>query len=149
MGFRAERCNKEWSMIEQDASHHARRVIEQVRRGVREQESEVVAQSWRRCIDEYCLNPAKPGEPALIGRNGLEERRTRLADVIACARHEMTILYQQLGDVESAVVLTDTDGVIVHMVSSPKFAADVGPMGLRLGGVWSEKMAGKGLDLYS
>ena len=129
-------------MIRQNASHHAHRVVEQVRSGLRELEGDVVAQSWRRCINEYCLNPAKPGEPALAGRNELEDRRTRLADVIACARHEMTILYQQLGDVESAVVLTDTDGVIVHMVSSPKFAADVGPLGLRLGGIWSEKTAG-------
>lgn len=129
-------------MIQQDTSHHAHRVVEQVRSGLREQESDVVAQSWRRCINEYCLNPAKPRDPALIGRNELEERRTRLADVIACARHEMTILYQQLGDIDSAVVLTDTDGVIVHMVSSPKFAADVGPLGLRLGGIWSEKTAG-------
>jgi sigma-54 dependent transcriptional regulator, acetoin dehydrogenase operon transcriptional activator AcoR len=54
----------------------------------------------------------------------------------------MTILYQQLGDIESAVVLTDTDGVIVHMVSSPKFSADAGPLGLRPGGIWSEEMAG-------
>ena len=31
------------------------------------------------------------------------------------------------------MVLTDTDGVIVHMVSSPEFAAEVGPLGLRVG----------------
>lgn len=129
-------------MISQDTSHHAHRVLEQVRSGLREQENDVVAQSWSRCINEYQLNPAKPREPVLIGRNELETRRTQLADVIACARHEMTILYQQLGDVESAVVMTDTDGVIVHMVSAPKFAAEVGPLGLRVGGTWSEKMAG-------
>lgn len=128
--------------MSQDTSHHAHRVLEQVRSGLREQESDVVAQSWSRCINEYRLNPAKPPEPVMIGRSELEERRAQLADVIACARHEMTILYQQLGDVESAVVLTDTDGVIVHMVSSPKFAAEVGPLGLRVGGTWSEKSAG-------
>jgi sigma-54 dependent transcriptional regulator, acetoin dehydrogenase operon transcriptional activator AcoR len=72
----------------------------------------------------------------------LEEHRARCADVIACARYEMTTLYQQLGDAESAVVLTDTNGVIVHMVSSPEFASQVGPLGLRVGGVWSETEAG-------
>ena len=142
MACRAERRHGVSMTIGQDTKHHAHRVVEQVRSGLREQESDVVAQSWRRCINEYSLNPAKPREPALTGRGELDERRTRLADVIACARHEMTILYQQLGDVESAVVLTDTDGVIVHMVSSPKFAADVGPLGLRVGGIWSEKSAG-------
>ena len=126
----------------QDTSHHAHRILTQVQGGLREQESDVVAQSWSRCINEYSLNPAKPRAPKFIEGSDLEERRTRLADLIACARHEMTILFQQLGDIESAVVLTDTDGVIVHMVSSPKFSADAGPLGLRLGGIWSEEMAG-------
>ena len=126
----------------QDNSHHARRILTLVQGGVREQEGDVVAQSWSRCINEYSLNPAKPRAPEFTERVDLEARRTRLADLIACARHEMTILYQQLGDIESAVVLTDTDGVIVHMVSSPKFSADAGPLGLRLGGIWSEEMAG-------
>ena len=126
----------------QDTSHHAHRILTQVRGGLREQEGDVVAQSWSRCINEYSLNPAKPRAPEFTERGDLEARRTRLADLIACARHEMSILYQQLGDIESAVVLTDTDGVIVHMVSSPKFSADAGPLGLRLGGIWSEEMAG-------
>lgn len=126
----------------QNTSHHAHRILTQVHGGLREHEGDVVAQSWSRCIHEYSLNPAQPRAPKFIDPSDLEARRTRLADLIACARHEMTILYQQLGDIESAVVLTDTDGVIVHMVSSPKFAADVGPLGLQPGGIWSEEMAG-------
>ena len=129
-------------MMMQDTSDHAHRILTQVHGGLREHGSDVVAQSWSRCVNEYSLNPAKPQAPKFIEGTDLEARRTRLADLIACARHEMTILYQQLGDIDSAVVLTDTDGVIVHMVSSPKFSADAGPLGLRLGGIWSEEMAG-------
>jgi transcriptional regulator of acetoin/glycerol metabolism len=129
-------------MMMQDASHHAHRILTQVQGGPREHENDVVAKSWSRCVNDYSLNPSKPRAPEFIGRSDLETRRAKLADLIACARHEMTILYQQLGDIESAVVLTDTDGVIVHMVASPKFAADAGPLGLRLGGIWSEEMAG-------
>ena len=52
-----------------------------------------------------------------------------MAAVIDCARYEMTTLFQQLGDPEMAVVLTDTDGVILHMVTSPDFerGAAAGP----------------------
>jgi len=75
---------------------------------------------------------------AILERVALEARCARRADVIECARYEMTTLYQQLADSESAVVLTDTDGVIVHMVSSPEFAAEVAPLGLRCGGLWGE-----------
>lgn len=125
-----------------EAHRHADRILELVRKGAGEQLSDPVAQSWSRCINEYQMHPAKPLEPVFISRNELEDRRARRADVIACARYEMTTLYQQLGDAEAAVVLTDTDGVIVHMVTSPEFAAEVGPLGLRVGGQWSEASAG-------
>ena len=71
-----------------------------------------------------------------------EERLSRMADVIDCARYEMTSLYQQLSDGETAVVLTDTEGVILHMVTSADFASQVEPMGLRVGAMWSETTAG-------
>ncbi|MFZ2650537.1 MAG: sigma-54-dependent Fis family transcriptional regulator, partial [Burkholderiaceae bacterium] len=134
------------SLTIHEAHAHADRILERVRSGVsdphRDPRGDAVAQSWSRCVNEYRLDPAQPREPMFISRVELEERRARRADVIACARYEMTTLYQQLGDAEAAVVLTDTDGVIVHMVTSPEFAAEVGPLGLRVGGMWSETAAG-------
>ena len=121
---------------------HADRVFDVVRGGYREEASDVVARSWTRCLNEYRLHPDRPRELRIMPPASLDERMARLADVIDCARYEMTTLYQQLGDSESAVVLTDTDGVIIHMVSSPEFAAEVGPLGLRAGAVWSETEAG-------
>ncbi|KRB22327.1 sigma-54-dependent Fis family transcriptional regulator [Rhizobacter sp. Root16D2] len=121
---------------------HAEHVMDVVRSGVHESASDVVTQSWSRCLNEYRLHPDKAREPAVISRAALEERRERQADVIDCARYEMTTLYQQLADADSAVVLTDIDGVIVHMVSSTEFAAEMGPLGLRPGGMWSETEAG-------
>ena len=133
------------SLSMREAHEHADRILRRVRNGVsenRDPRGDAVAQSWSRCVNDYRLDPAKPLEPVFISRAELDERRARRADVIACARYEMTTLYQQLGDAEAAVVLTDTDGVIVHMVTSPEFAADVGPLGLRVGGIWSETAAG-------
>jgi len=121
---------------------HADRVLQAVRSGLRDSMQDVVAASWSRCVNEYQLHPDHGRVPPVLSRLALDERRARFADVIECARYEMTTLYQQLGDAESAVVLTDTDGVIVHMVSSPEFAADAAPLGLRLGAQWSETEAG-------
>ncbi|WP_077034782.1 sigma-54-dependent Fis family transcriptional regulator [Pelomonas sp. KK5] len=121
---------------------HADHVLDVVRSGLHGEAGDIVARSWSRCLNEYRLHPDKLNEPAIVSRHDLEERRARHADVIDCARYEMTSLYQQLGDSESAVVLTDTDGVIVHMVSSTEFAAEMGPLGLRAGGKWSETDAG-------
>jgi transcriptional regulator of acetoin/glycerol metabolism len=124
------------------ADRHADRVLDVVRSGFHEQSNDVVMRSWGRCLNEYLLHPAKPREPSVLACVALEERCARHADVIDCARYEMTTLYQQLADNESAVVLTDTEGVILHMVSSSEFAAEVGPLGLRAGGIWSETAAG-------
>ncbi|MDM0115959.1 sigma-54-dependent Fis family transcriptional regulator [Variovorax sp. J22R133] len=124
------------------ADPHADRVLNLVRGGFHDQTTDVVTLSWIRCLDQYHLRPDKPHDPNVIARVPLEERRARHAAVIECARYEMTTLYQQLADSEMAVLLTDTDGVILHMVSSPEFAAEVGPLGLRAGGVWSETEAG-------
>jgi transcriptional regulator of acetoin/glycerol metabolism len=125
-----------------EAHRHADRILEVLRKGFHDQAGDTLAQSWSRCLNEYRLDPARRHEPSFVARAELEERRARHADVIACARYEMSTLYQQLADFESAVVLTDTDGVIVHMVSSPEFAAMAGPLGLRVGGKWSEAQAG-------
>ncbi len=124
------------------SDRHADRIFNVVRNGLPEQSNDVITRSWMRCLNDYQLHPDKPREPAILARSALESRCERRADVIDCARYEMTTLYQQLADMESAVVLTDTDGVIVHMVSSPEFEAEVAPLGLRTGGMWSEHEAG-------
>ncbi|MBT2325991.1 sigma-54-dependent Fis family transcriptional regulator [Variovorax paradoxus] len=124
------------------ADRHADRVLDVVRRGFHEEGNDLVTRSWSRCLNQYQLDPGRPNEPVVIAAAALQSRRDQHADVIECARYEMTTLYQQLADSESAVVLTDTDGVIVHMVSSPEFAAEAEPMGLRAGGMWGETEAG-------
>ncbi len=125
-----------------DTQRHADRILAQLKNGVHDPSNDTVARSWSRCVNELQLDPAKPHVPAFVSRADLEERRARRADVIACARYEMTTLYHQLADAECAVVLTDIDGVIVHMVCAPEFAAQAGPLGLRVGGMWSEAQAG-------
>ena len=129
-------------MLLHETARHAERIMDMVQSGAHDQGNDAITRSWSRCLNEYRLHPDKPRKPAVLENAALESRRERNADVIDCARYEMTTLYQQLADDDSAVVLTDTDGVILHMVSSPAFAADVGPLGLRSGGMWSEAEAG-------
>ncbi|HEY4065440.1 MAG TPA: sigma-54-dependent Fis family transcriptional regulator [Burkholderiaceae bacterium] len=126
----------------QESARHAERIMVMVQSGAHDEGNDAITRSWSRCLNEYRLHPDQPRKPAIIERAALESRRERKADVIDCARYEMTTLFQQLADEDSAVVLTDTDGVIIHMVSSPAFAADVAPLGLRSGGMWSEAEAG-------
>jgi len=125
-----------------DPLEHAHRIIEVVQRGARSLTSDTVAQSWARCLNEHGLDPRQRRRPPVLGGDEMPGRRSRMADVIDCARYEMTTLYQQMGDPQSAVVLTDMQGVILHMVSSQEFERMVQPLGLEIGAVWSEKEAG-------
>ena len=88
---------------------HAHRVLEVVHHGTTAETSDLVARSWQRCLQEHHLHPDRPRKPPVLAKSAMEERCQRLADLIDCARYEMTTLYQQLADPESAVVLTDTD----------------------------------------
>ena len=125
-----------------DPLEHAHRIIEVVQRGALSLTSDAVAQSWARCMNEHGLDPRQRRRPPVLGGDEMPGRRSRMADVIDCARYEMTTLYQQMGDPQSAVVLTDTQGVILHMVSSQEFERMAQPLGLEVGAVWSEKEAG-------
>ena len=80
------------------ADRHADHVMDVVRSGFHDQTDDVVMRSWSRCLNEYRLHPDKPRRPTVIGRVELDERRARHADVINCARYEMTTLFQQLAD---------------------------------------------------
>jgi len=126
-----------------DPLEHAHRVLDVVRGKVlNATSSEAVALSWARCVKEHGLDPSQARRPPVLGRGDLPTRQRRMASVIDCARYEMTTLYQQLGDPGLAVVLTDTDGVILHMVTSQEFERAAQPLGLEVGAVWSEAEVG-------
>ena len=125
-----------------EAGEHAHRILDVVRQGAHATEDDEMARSWTRCLEQHRLHPDRPHRPAVVPAAQLAQRQERLADVIDCARHEMATLYQQLADTESAVVLTDTDGVILHLVSAPAFAEHLTPLGFHVGAMWSEAEAG-------
>jgi transcriptional regulator of acetoin/glycerol metabolism len=125
-----------------DPLEHAHRILEVVQRGARSLTSDAVAHSWARCLNEHGLDPSQKRRPPVLSHAELPSRRSRMADVIDCARYEMTTLYQQMGDPESAVVLTDVQGVILHMVCSQEFERMAQPLGLEVGAVWSEAEVG-------
>ncbi|CAN7403321.1 sigma-54-dependent Fis family transcriptional regulator [Trinickia sp. LjRoot230] len=126
-----------------DSSSHVREVLNVVNHHLPSRPtSESVAQSWTRCVNDFKLDPGRFVTPPILTDYELTTRREAVGDLIACAKLEMTTLYQQLADPELAVVLVDSDGVIVHQVSSVPFAETVAADGFRIGAVWSEREAG-------
>jgi transcriptional regulator of acetoin/glycerol metabolism len=126
-----------------ETARHAHEIFSVINRQTSLREtSPSVAQSWARCVNEYRLDPERFTAPPVLTQAELTERRNQLSDLIACAKLEMTSLYQQLADPELSVVLTDNEGVIIHQVASVAFARAVSEDGFRVGAVWSEREAG-------
>ncbi|WP_250453857.1 sigma-54-dependent Fis family transcriptional regulator [Caballeronia sp. ATUFL_M2_KS44] len=126
-----------------DVDTHVREVLNIVNNPLASRRaSDSVAQSWTRCLTEFHLDPGRFVMPPVLTQRELTERREAASDLIACSKLEMTTLYQQLADPELAVVLVDSDGVIVHQVSSVPFGEAVAADGLRVGALWSEREAG-------
>ena len=129
--------------ILRSANNHVARILDVVNHQISSPDtSAVVARSWARCLKDFRLDPAQQRPPPVLTQGEFTLRREQMGDLIACAKLEMTTLYQQLADPELAVVLTDVDGVILHLVASVGFAQDLEPLGMRTGAVWSEREAG-------
>jgi transcriptional regulator of acetoin/glycerol metabolism len=101
-----------------------------------------ITQSWIRCLNEYKLDPDNSDEPEVVGAAELKERQERLADVQAVAKVEMANLYQQLAGSGYAIMLTDSDGVLLNYFGDPGFTHAASKSGLMQGAVWSERAQG-------
>jgi sigma-54 dependent transcriptional regulator, acetoin dehydrogenase operon transcriptional activator AcoR len=101
-----------------------------------------IARSWRRCIQDYGLDPAAAREPLVLDRATLLERQERLSELLAIAKVEMTNLYQQIAGSGYAVLLTDRDGTVLNYIADPTLVDVTSRTGLTLGGVWNEQQQG-------
>lgn len=121
-------------------TEHVRAVYSVVSQGVQQQS--FVSRSWVRCLNEYGLDPGLMREPTTVDALQLLERTKRFGTLVDCAKLEMANLYQQLADANAAVVLTDSDGVILSVVGEAGFTKAAASSGLREGAVWSEEEQG-------
>ncbi|MBT3013853.1 MAG: sigma-54-dependent Fis family transcriptional regulator [Candidatus Thiodiazotropha taylori] len=103
---------------------------------------DLTLRSWRRCRDEYGLDPGMSPEPVIIDRQDLHDRLQRYERLLDIARVEMTDLYQQLAGSGHAIMLTDKDGILLNFIGDPQFTDAAAHAGMQLGAVWSESVQG-------
>lgn len=127
-----------------DSAHHALRIRRLVAKGMlpTADVSEVVLNSWKRCMEDYGLKPESTQLPPVLTRAEFLERHECSGKLLYEAGPEMELLYHQLGDSQLVVVLVDRDGTILHLVESPDLQEELAALNLRRGAVWSERYAG-------
>lgn len=101
-----------------------------------------VAQSWRRCVEQYGMDPAKPGPAHIVTDARLREHREQSERLIAIARSGLEALFRQIAGQKYVLLLADAKGVTVDYFGDPKFEDELRQAGLYLGSDWSENLAG-------
>lgn len=118
------------------------REIDQVLSGHGIGRDALVEQSWRRCVEQYGMDPAKPSPAHIVTDARLREHREQSERLIAIARSGLETLFRQIAGQKYVLLLADAKGVTVDYFGDPKFEDELRQAGLFLGSDWSEQLAG-------
>ncbi|TRX73117.1 sigma-54-dependent Fis family transcriptional regulator [Pseudomonas mangiferae] len=130
-------------MTRNDERRHAQQVLTVAQgRTVGTAVDPSIARSWRRCLEQYRLDPALPVAPAVLESARMRERREPLRDMLEIAGGELHSLHRQLAGRDHAVLLTDARGVILDCVTHEAERRTFERAGLWLGADWSEACEG-------
>ena len=98
--------------------------------------------SWRRCVNEFKLDPAGDYQPTVLDRSRVKDLQAEHQDLVDIARAEMDSLYEQIFGSGYALLLADTDGVILCEKVDPALKGMFTHAGLIVGAEWSEQREG-------
>ena len=118
------------------------REIDQVLSGRGMGRDALVEQSWRRCVEEYGMDPARPSPAHIVTEDRLREHREQSERLISIARSGLEALFRQIAGQKYVLLLADAKGVTVDYFGDPKFEEELRQAGLFLGSDWSEELAG-------
>src|ERR1700674_1679923 len=125
------------------ATSHASRILHIVQNGLQPAGIEPhVTRSWYRCLREYGIEPSAPRQNAVLNTQSLKELQQRMGGLLPVARAEMESLYEQIAGSGFAVILTDTQGVVLTTITDPALQREFREAGLSLGALWDERHEG-------
>ncbi|TVP72454.1 MAG: sigma-54-dependent Fis family transcriptional regulator [Rhodobacteraceae bacterium] len=101
-----------------------------------------VTQSWRRCVEQYGMDPTKPSPAHIVTESRLREHVEHSERLIAIARSGLDALFRQIAGRNYVLLLADAKGVTVDYFGDPQFEDELRRAGLYLGSDWSEDVAG-------
>ena len=125
------------------ATSHASRILHVVQNGLQPAGIEPhVTRSWYRCLREYRIEPSAPRQNTVLNSQSLKELQQRMGELLPVARAEMESLYEQIAGSGFAVILSDTQGVVLTTITDPALQREFRQAGLSLGALWDERHEG-------
>lgn len=104
--------------------------------------SELIGRSWKRCIDEYGLDPSRPRSARIVTQQTLKEHQDSVDEFLNVARAGVEQLYMNIANLGYVLLLTDHRGITVQYLGDRRHDQRLRKAGLYLGADWSEQYAG-------
>jgi transcriptional regulator of acetoin/glycerol metabolism len=122
-------------------TRHADRVLETAQSPSAAARSQIAA-SWHRSALKHGLNPDERRAPERIEQAELDQRRAALEMFMRVAAPRLDALFSLVGQSGCAVLLTDSDGIVLDQRMAVGDAAAFESWGLAAGADWSEAREG-------
>ncbi|MCO8146682.1 sigma-54-dependent Fis family transcriptional regulator [Rhodovulum tesquicola] len=116
--------------------------IDRVLKGIATGRDGLVAESWRRCVESYGMDPTRAEPAHIVTEAELREHREQAERLISIARSGLQALFRQVAGQNYVLLLADAKGVTVDFFGDPRFEDELRGAGLYLGADWSEDLAG-------
>lgn len=102
---------------------------------------ELIANSWRRCLSQG-VNPEQLSAPVLATEGALHILLQNNHALMTCARPVTTQARVLLRDLESILILTEHNGIILDVVGDPECVENAVGIGMVPGSGWKETVSG-------
>ena len=130
-------------MTNQAQNRHIDNVMSVAQRGAALRDADdLIHRSWRRCINDYGLDPARLRAPHIVTSDTLRVHQERIEDFMQVARVGMEQMYKRVSGLGYVLLLTDANGVTVDYIGNDARAPELKKAGLYLGAEWNERSAG-------
>ncbi|MEZ5581607.1 MAG: sigma-54-dependent Fis family transcriptional regulator [Candidatus Competibacteraceae bacterium] len=124
--------------------HHINDVLASIERPetVLSERDQIIVQSWRRCTNQYGLDPTIPREAVILPSARIREHTERIEEFLRVARHGAENLYRSVAAMGFVLLLTDNRGITVEFIGDRNLDRELKRAGLYLGADWNEAHAG-------
>ncbi|MFT4015274.1 MAG: sigma-54-dependent Fis family transcriptional regulator [Paracoccus sp. (in: a-proteobacteria)] len=101
-----------------------------------------VLASWRRCVNDHRLDPARPSAPRILTQRELTQHRQDSEQLLSVARHGMEDLYRRVNAMGYVLLLANGRGVTVDSIGDAGLDRELRHAGLISGSEWDESHVG-------
>jgi transcriptional regulator of acetoin/glycerol metabolism len=104
--------------------------------------SDPIRRSWKRCMTDYGLDPARAPGARIVPSHQLREHQEQIEAFLRVARAGMEQMYKRISGSGYVLLLSDAQGITVDYIGHESAARELKSAGLYLGADWSETYAG-------